>query len=205
MDGWILWIHSWHTETWPRSRPCCTCTVHFADFLQVNRVFAVEVQPVSDTWHESRCIGSNDYMLYSQLCSASNLVASVWCRTSAKISELRITPTLLHKKKKCNKCIGDGTKAAARRSSNCIKETIQEVKVIWQIPRLGVTPGGRNLYHWIPRVGFPISVRSIVTIGLGCIVWPQCMRVTTNQPTTNDVTTQPISISASFTKVKWGA
>ena len=41
----------------------------------------------------------------------------------------------------------------------------QEVKVIWQkaphgglIPRLGVTPGGRNLYHWIPGVGFPISV-----------------------------------------------
>jgi len=26
------------------------------------------------------------------------------------------------------------------------------------IPRLGVTPGGRNLYHWIPGVGFPISV-----------------------------------------------
>ena len=41
----------------------------------------------------------------------------------------------------------------------------QEVKVIWQkaphggpILRLGVTPGGRNLYHWIPRVGVPISV-----------------------------------------------
>ena len=41
----------------------------------------------------------------------------------------------------------------------------QEVKVIWQkvphggpIPRLGVTPGGRKLYHWIPVVGFPISV-----------------------------------------------
>jgi len=41
----------------------------------------------------------------------------------------------------------------------------QEVKVIWQkaphggpIPRLGVTPGGRNLYHWIPGVGFPITV-----------------------------------------------
>jgi len=41
----------------------------------------------------------------------------------------------------------------------------QEVKVIWQkaphggpIPRLGVTPGGRKLYHWIPEVGFPISV-----------------------------------------------
>jgi len=40
----------------------------------------------------------------------------------------------------------------------------QEVKVIWQkaphgaIPRLGVTPGGRNLHHWIPGVGFPISV-----------------------------------------------
>ena len=41
----------------------------------------------------------------------------------------------------------------------------QEVKVIWQkaphggpIPRLGVTPGGRKLYHWIPGVGFPVSV-----------------------------------------------
>ena len=41
----------------------------------------------------------------------------------------------------------------------------QEVKVIWQkaphggpIPRLGVTPGGRKLYHWIPGVRFPISV-----------------------------------------------
>ena len=37
----------------------------------------------------------------------------------------------------------------------------QEVKVIWQkapIPRLGVTPGGRKLYHWIPGVVFPISV-----------------------------------------------
>ena len=44
------------------------------------------------------------------------------------------------------------------------------------IPWLGVTPGGRNLYHCIPGVGFPI-------IGLGCTVWPQCTRVTTNQPT----------------------
>ena len=26
------------------------------------------------------------------------------------------------------------------------------------IPRLGVAPGGRKLYHWIPGVGFPISV-----------------------------------------------
>ena len=41
----------------------------------------------------------------------------------------------------------------------------QEVKVVRQkaphggpIPRLGVTPGGRKLYHWIPGVGFPISV-----------------------------------------------
>ena len=41
----------------------------------------------------------------------------------------------------------------------------QEVKIIWQkaphggpIPRLGVTAGGRKLYHWIPGVGFPISV-----------------------------------------------
>ena len=36
-----------------------------------------------------------------------------------------------------------------------------EVKVICQkapIPRLGVTPRGRKLYHWIPGVGFLISV-----------------------------------------------
>ena len=46
-----------------------------------------------------------------------------------------------------------------------LQEGQQEVKVIWQkaphagpIPRLGVTPGGRKLYHWIPGVGFPISV-----------------------------------------------
>jgi len=71
----------------------------------------------------------------------------------------------------------------------------QEVKVIWQkaphwgpIPRLGVTPGGRNLYHWIPRMHRLATVHA-----------------RDNQPTTNDVTTQPISISASFTKVKWGA
>ena len=45
------------------------------------------------------------------------------------------------------------------------KHSKQEVKVIWQkaphggpISRLGVTPGGRKLYHWIPGVGFPISV-----------------------------------------------
>ena len=41
----------------------------------------------------------------------------------------------------------------------------QEVKVIGQkvphggpIPQLGATPGIRKLYHWIPWVGFPISV-----------------------------------------------
>ena len=42
----------------------------------------------------------------------------------------------------------------------------QEVKVIWQnaphggpIPRLGVTPGGRKLYHWIPGVVFHSNYR----------------------------------------------
>jgi len=47
-----------------------------------------------------------------------------------------------------------------------VLQTKQEVKVIWQtvphggpIPRLGVTPGGRNLYHWITGVGVPISVQ----------------------------------------------
>ena len=49
----------------------------------------------------------------------------------------------------------------------CLTEWMnkQVVKVIWQkvphggpIPQLGVTPGGRKLYHWIPGVGFPISV-----------------------------------------------
>ena len=56
------------------------------------------------------------------------------------------------------------------RSTTAIRRQVttknkQEVKVIWQkaphrgpIPRLGVTPGGRNLYHWIPGVGVPISV-----------------------------------------------
>ena len=39
------------------------------------------------------------------------------------------------------------------------KQIEQKVKVIWQkAPQLGVTPGGRKLYHWIPGVGFPISV-----------------------------------------------
>ena len=66
----------------------------------------------------------------------------------------------------------------------------QKVKVIWQkaphggpIPRLGVTPGGRKLYHWIPGVGFPISVHSNYR--------PRMHRMATvhardNQPTTND-------------------
>jgi len=43
----------------------------------------------------------------------------------------------------------------------------QEVKVIWQkaphggtIPRLGVTKGGRNLYHWIPGVGLVLVFHS---------------------------------------------
>jgi len=31
------------------------------------------------------------------------------------------------------------------------------------------------------------------------------VHVRDNQPTTNDITTQLISISASFAKVKWGA
>jgi len=50
-------------------------------------------------------------------------------------------------------------------SDFCVCLSEQEVKVIWQkaphggpILRLGVTPGGRKLYHWIPGVGFPISV-----------------------------------------------
>jgi len=86
--------------------------------------------------------------------------------------------------------------------------TEQEVKVIWQkaphggpIPRLGVTPVGRKLYHWIPGVGFLLVFHSNYR--------PRMHRLATvhardNQPT-NDVTTQPISISASFTNVKWGA
>ena len=85
-----------------------------------------------------------------------------------------------------------------KNSARCLDKQ-QEVKVIWQkaphggpIPRLGVTPGGRNLYHWIPGVGVPISLATV--------------HARDNQrPTTNDVMTQPISINASFTKVKWGA
>ena len=67
----------------------------------------------------------------------------------------------------------------------------QEVKVIWQkvphggpIPRLGVTPGGRNLYHWIPGVWVPIIV-------FHSNYRPRMHRLATvhtrdNQPTTND-------------------
>ena len=63
----------------------------------------------------------------------------------------------------------------------------QKVKVIWQkaphggpTPRLGVTPGGRKLYHWIPGVlVFHSNYR------------PRMHRLATvyardNQPTTND-------------------
>ena len=65
----------------------------------------------------------------------------------------------------------------------------QEVKVIWQkaphggpIPRLGVTPGGRKLYHWIPGVGFLLVVHSNYR--------PRMHRLATvhardNQPTNN--------------------
>ena len=62
----------------------------------------------------------------------------------------------------------------------------QEVKVIWQkaphggpIPRLRVTPGGRNLYHWIPGVGFPIRMHRLATVHARD-------NQPTNQPTTND-------------------
>ena len=39
--------------------------------------------------------------------------------------------------------------AEKNRNGSCTNETI---------PRLGVTPGGQKLYHWIPGVGVPISV-----------------------------------------------
>ena len=55
--------------------------------------------------------------------------------------------------------------AGPRRNIAITSDVEQVVKVIWQkaphggpIPRLGVTPGGRKLYHWITGVGFPISV-----------------------------------------------
>ena len=64
-----------------------------------------------------------------------------------------------------NKCIGDDTKAATRQSPNCIKKTktrgqsnLTKSASRGPISRLGVTPGGRKLYRWIPGVGFPISV-----------------------------------------------
>ena len=69
----------------------------------------------------------------------------------SRVSTLRISHGMwamrLHEKSRC------------RNRSRQIPR--QEVKVIWQkapIPRLRVTPGGRKLYHWIPGVGFPISV-----------------------------------------------
>jgi len=75
------------------------------------------------------------------------------------------------------------TKSASRRANSRVRGHPRGSKVV------PLNAWGRVSYYC-----------SIVTIGLGCTVWPQCTRVTTN-----DVTTQPISISASFTKVKWGA
>jgi len=61
------------------------------------------------------------------------------------------------------RCVNLAQKISNR--TDCLILVRQEVKVIWQkaphggpIPQLGVTPGGRNLYHWIPGVGVPISV-----------------------------------------------
>jgi len=63
------------------------------------------------------------------------------------------------------KCNTYGTTMGVLYMRRAMDKKKQEVKVIWQkaphggpIPRLGVTPGSRNLYRWIPGVGFSISV-----------------------------------------------
>jgi len=66
------------------------------------------------------------------------------------------------------------------------------------IPRLGVTPGVESCTIEFLKQGFLLVFHSNYR--------PRMHRLATvherdNQPMTNDVTTQPISISASFTKV----
>jgi len=70
------------------------------------------------------------------------------------------------------------------------------------IPQLEVTPGGRKLYHWIPGAAFLLVFHSNYRPRMHSLA---TVHARDNQPTTNDVTTQPTSISASFTNVKWGA
>jgi len=87
----------------------------------------------------------------------------------------------------------------------------QEVKVIWQ-----KAPHGGPAHS--PVRGYPRGSKFVPlnSWGRGFLLAfhsnyrPRMYRLATvhardNQPTTNDVTTQPISISASFTNVKWGA
>ena len=50
-------------------------------------------------------------------------------------------------------CFCNCTTIETTGQSNLTKSASRE-----PIPRLGVTPGGRKLYRWIPGVGFPISV-----------------------------------------------
>ena len=96
-----------------------------------------------------------------------------------------------------HQCMLSRSGSSHRRTSTKISET-QCTNVNTTRGQSNLTKSASPLNSW-GRVSYWCS---IVTIGLGCTVWPQCTRVTTNQPTTNDVTTQPISINASFTNVK---
>jgi len=65
------------------------------------------------------------------------------------------------------------------------------------IPRLGVIPGVEIWtieFLLVSHSNYRLRMHRLATV-----------HARDNQPTTNNVTTQPISISASFTKVKWGA
>jgi len=57
---------------------------------------------------------------------------------------------------KSSKLVIFGTSLKAK-YSGCI-QTRGQSNLTKSASRLGVTPGGRSLYHWIPGVGFPISV-----------------------------------------------
>jgi len=88
------------------------------------------------------------------------------------------------------------------------KASVQETSP-WQRPQKGHE--GRNGRQGRSDVGGTDNKGTVThRVGHGSMYRPRMHRLATvhardNQPTTNDVTTQPISISASVTKVKWGA
>ena len=81
-------------------------------------------------------------------CGCSGALLSMARSSSSSSSTSTSTHTFTHLEPKPKLCL-----ILTRGQSNLTKSAS------WgPIPQLGVTLGGRNLYHWIPGVGVPISV-----------------------------------------------